>query len=66
MCNCIAEIEEKIKNREGAAFAFLDNLNGHQKSEVRFKRYTKNGDVSRYFKFTSVPWKFCPFCGVKI
>ncbi|MBA7576604.1 hypothetical protein ES708_18445 [subsurface metagenome] len=62
MCDCIAKIEEKIKNRELAACASFDH-SGSQSSQVAFKPYTEKGDISKHFRYTSVPWKYCPFCG---
>lgn len=62
MCHCIVEIEERIKNRESAAFASFEH-HGAQRSEVCFKPYTEGGSIYRHFRYTSVPWKYCPFCG---
>lgn len=65
MYDCIKQIEEKTVTRTGAAFARFDHF-GSQSSEVSFKPYTEGGDIYKHNRYTSVPWKFCPFCGVKI
>ena len=62
MCDCIYRIEGAIKNSENAAVAKFEHF-GNQKSEVGYKPYTQAGDVSKHWRYTSVPWNFCPFCG---
>ncbi|KKM99448.1 hypothetical protein LCGC14_1147850 [marine sediment metagenome] len=62
MCDCINRIEKAIKNSEGAALAKFEHF-GSQKSEVSYKPYTQAGNVFKHWRYTSVPWNFCPFCG---
>ena len=62
MCNCIQNVEEDIKNREGAAFVSFEHL-GNQRSEVSFLPYTAQGAIYKHRRYTSVSWRYCPFCG---
>jgi len=70
MCNCIEEIENKVKLEHDADLVRLENSKlqfGNRGSEVRHAKYKKGSNVvfgrSHYI---TVPWQYCPFCGVKI
>ena len=65
MCDCIKKAEEMVAANKGAAFAEFEHW-GARTSEVSFKLYTKSGDIYKHYRYTSVPWKFCPFCGESI
>jgi hypothetical protein len=65
MCNCIKEIEAKLKHELGAYDVMFEHF-GHQGSEVRIRPYRKDGKVSKCNQYETVNWRFCPFCGEKL
>ena len=66
MCNCIEEIERKIKLENNADSVRFERR-GSRRSEVRHAKYRKgsNGVFGRSH-YVDIPWEYCPFCGVKI
>ncbi len=62
MCNCIADIEERVNREEDAVQARKYDLRG-QCSLFAFRPYTKAGVPSKHNRATVVEWSFCPFCG---
>jgi len=63
VCNCIRLIEDNTKKEHNADLAHFEHF-GHQSSEVGYASYKKgNNHIFSKRYYTSVPWKFCPFCG---
>ncbi len=62
MCNCIAEITERVKEKNNAVSAGMENF-GVPYSGVFFVPKRKDGQPGKNRHYTSIPWNFCPFCG---
>ena len=60
MCNCIAGIEDKIKSERGTNLVFMMRPG---RSEIGITPITRVGEYAKHRRYTSVNWKYCPFCG---
>jgi len=65
MCNCIKEIEERINLEKNAIYATVGSFS-HQSSEISYRPIRLDGEPSRHNRYTSVKWKYCPFCSEEI
>jgi len=65
MCNCIATIIKKTEQRKHAIQATVGSFNT-QKSGVSYRPITRAGVPSKHNGYSSVPWKYCPWCGQQI
>lgn len=64
MCNCIEEIKKQVANNNNAASAHFTGGGEHQKSEISYKPYRRDGIEAINARYISVPWNYCPFCGL--
>lgn len=65
MCECIDEIKKRLAIEKGTDVVGFEH-SGSQRSELYYKPFTRDGKLSKRFYYTSVRWKFCPFCGVRL
>ena len=64
-CDCIIKIEKRIAQEHNADLAQIEHF-GSQCSEVSYRHLKEGSIVYKRAKYTSVDWKFCPFCGKQI
>ena len=71
MCNCISEINKKIKEQTKDDMAFIETvfliktLSEVPKISFRYNARKKDGTKSKKKTEQSIIPTFCPFCGVK-
>lgn len=63
ICSCIRDIEEEVRRGFDADSAFLEH-SGTQSSQVSYRRLTRAGVPAKHLRYTSVKWRYCPFCGI--
>jgi len=63
MCQCIDEINERVREEYRADSAFLQRRGW---SEVCITPITRKLERSKHHRYKRVDWKFCPFCGEHI
>ncbi len=74
MCDCIQQVQKRVKEENKANRVELDcvltnlstdkKLTG-QRIEIDYNHVLKNGGVRRKFRKSFVSHIFCPFCGIK-
>ena len=62
MCDCIAIIKKETEQSEYAVNATVGSFDS-QRSTVSYRPITLAGVPSKHNRYTSVPWKYCPWCG---
>lgn len=65
MCNCIKEIEQKVKTEKHAARVYFEHSRS-QSSSLSVTLYRRDGAEYKHNRYESVVWNFCPFCGEKL
>lgn len=60
MCNCVKEINERVREENRADSAFIEHPGW---SEVCVTPWTRKLEPSKHHRYKRVDWDFCPFCG---
>lgn len=64
MCDCIKNLNERLKAEYGDASSFMDD-NGHGRVSMSamFRPKTADGSYYKHARYLSIRPAFCPFCG---
>lgn len=65
MCDCIKKIVQKTNREKDAIYATVGSHNT-QSSGISYRPIRLDGEPSKHNRYTSVNWKYCPWCGLKI
>lgn len=65
MCDCIERLSKKLQREQHTASVRFEHF-GAYSSEVAYQPYKNNGQPSKHRRYTSILWRFCPFCGKEV